>query len=168
MKKLLALVCLSLFSLGWNAAMASSAGEPADQTKTVKTGKSQASALTGDDNVIHITIPKKLNIKDKVFLVNKTKGVIEKAAIVLDDNGTTSTVGFANNVGPGDLFEVASYQDNKLKKLKGKDLLIKIKGERNQGPTQGNVATYDYKVNLSEKNHDLYITVTSFGNPLDF
>ncbi|MCC8038296.1 MAG: hypothetical protein LIP02_09230 [Bacteroidales bacterium] len=168
MKKLLTFVCLSIFCPCWTTAMATSTGLAADQPKTVKTGKSQASAQTGEDNVIHITIPKKLNIKDKVFLVNKTKGTIEKAAIVLEENGTTTTVGFANNVGPGDVFEVASYQDNKLKKLKGKNLLIKIKGEKAKGENQGGVSTYDYKVDLSEKSHDLYITVTSSGNPLDF
>lgn len=153
------------------------------------------------DHVIFVEVPKKLNIKDKIFLVNHTQTSILQAVVVLMTGNSYKTVGNASLVTPGSRFEMASYDDNWLKKLKGKTIGIKIKGAKkaiadisSTGVVGGGFAiggfgvgvqhqevkaedlnnispeliTYDYSVQLSEEDHDLYITVTNGGNAFDF
>lgn len=152
-------------------------------------------------DVIFLQVPKKLNIKDKIFLVNHSQTTILQAVVAIVSDDTLTPIGNATLVSPGGRFEMASFSDNNLKKLKGQKIGIKIKGVKKilgdtnkTGIVGGSLATgpvglgiehreikaeelnnidpslitYDYKVSLSEQNHDLYITVTSGSNTFDF
>ncbi len=67
-------------------------------------------------------------IKDKIFLVNRSETTILQAVVVLMTGDSYTTIGNASLVSPGSRFEMASYSNNWLKKLKGQTLGIKIKG----------------------------------------
>lgn len=85
-------------------------------------------AKVNDNHVIYVEVPKKLNIKDKIFLVNRSGTTILQAVVVLMYGNSYTTIGNASLVNPGSRFEMASYSNNWLKKLKGQTLGIKIKG----------------------------------------
>lgn len=81
-----------------------------------------------ESNIIYVEVPKKLNIKDKIFLVNRSQTTILQAVVVLMSGDSYTTIGNASLVNPGSSFEMASYSGNWLKKLKGQTIGIKIKG----------------------------------------
>lgn len=81
-----------------------------------------------ESNIIYVEVPKKLNIKDKIFLVNRSQTTILQAVVVLMSGESYTTIGNASLVNPGSSFEMASYSGNWLKKLKGQTIGIKIKG----------------------------------------
>lgn len=80
------------------------------------------------DHIIYVEVPRKLNIKDKIILVNHTQTSILQAVVVLMKGSSYTIIGNASLVTPGNRFEMASYDDNWLKRLKGHTIGIKIKG----------------------------------------
>lgn len=128
--------------------------------------------------VIRVTVPATLNIKDYVFVVNKSPYLIARMAVAVDEgDGNFTTIGSTAYLANGKTVELASYDDNKLKQLRGKDLLIKIKGYTTPSAADAfggedddedsRKVTYDFAVKLSEQNHDLYITVEG-ASVMDF
>lgn len=158
-------------------------GTPNKSVKTRKMDKSSDAGMVLDkkNGVIYVHVSKNLNIKDKIYLVNHSPYMIEQAILALMVDSVATPIGSASNVGPGTRFELASYSNNRLKKLKGQTLAIKIKGIMNSESPSNPFAvfeekekesplevTYDFIVALSEDRHDLYITVTSGENSFDF
>ncbi len=179
MKKILLLLCLAC--CGMAAAAQDGAG---------KTGNDSTRASQG---VFYKEIPKRLNIKDKVFLVNRTPFWIVQAmvAVVDDRDGSLTPLGSAALVAPNESWELASFSDNNLKYLRGKRLAIKVKGSRKMlAASRTDVSTpygsvgvqrrnidqetlnslqpedfvYDFGAVLYEANHDLYIRIVNMGD----
>ncbi|MBR4130792.1 MAG: hypothetical protein IKU02_07735 [Bacteroidaceae bacterium] len=146
-----------------------------------------------NDHVFYKTIPQNLNIKDKIFIQNKSPYYILQVAVAIpDENGELVPLGLSSHISPNETWELASFENNYLKKLRGKSIAIKAKaakiavGENNNtsvwtpfggigvahkelDPTILNSIkpsdiTYDFNANLFEENHDLYIVLFSKGN----
>lgn len=158
-------------------------GTPNKSVKNRKMDKAPDSSKVIDkkNGIIYVHVDKNLNIKDKIFLVNHSPYMIEQVVLALMVDSVATPIGSASNIAPGTRFELASYSNNRLKKLKGQTLAIKIKGIMNpENPTDPFAVfeenkteaplefTYDFNVALSEDRHDLYITVTSGENSFDF
>ncbi len=136
------------------------------------------------------TVPSEMNIKDKIFIENASPFTILQAVVaVCDDNGTLQPVATTSFVTPATVREIADFDSNGLKRLRGCKLAIKVKGAKsipagsrstevhtpfgNVTVRQQNVdpavinnvpatdVVYDFDAELSEKNHDLYIKVIS-------
>lgn len=125
-----------------------------------------------DSTIIYIKVPSNLKVNDKIFLVNQSTYQILQAAVVLIDNGITVQLGRAMNVSPGCKYEMASFDNNWLKNIRGKTLGIKVKGQEDTNISSeaktNQETTYDFNVTLLEDSHDLYIIVNSNSNTLDF
>ena len=136
-----------------------------------------------------IEVPKKLNIKDKIFVQNNTQYLILQMVVAVDyGDGNFVSVGNASYIGSNVAVEIASFSDNSLKHLRGKRLLIKVKGVKINPIVDGakvNVntplahvhvdtreidkdflkdidesqITYDFHARLYENSHDLYIDI---------
>ena len=136
-------------------------------------------------------VPQKLNIKDKIILQNQTPYLILQAVVALQDE-TGKYVPLANTafLAPNETIELIDFADNGLKKLRGRQLSIKIKGSKKIFGTnstsvytpRGSVGVhhrdldpeiinniksedivYDFDAVLYEANHDLYIQVMYKG-----
>lgn len=103
-------------------------GDTPSKEETKASTATDSIAKVNDNHVIYVEVPKKLNIKDKIFLVNRSETSILQAVVVLMSGDSYTTIGNASLVSPGSRFEMASYSNNWLKKLKGQTLGIKIKG----------------------------------------
>jgi len=127
-------------------------------------------------------VPQKLNIKDKIFITNKSPCLIQYLVVaVIDEALKFVPVGSAKNISPNKNFEFVSYEDNKLKQLKGKVIAIKTKGikkftvgkdEDYTFTDDSSNVTYSFNAVLKEDRHDLYIEITGKdkyeGNIMDF
>lgn len=108
-----------------------------------------------------------LNIKDKIFVVNKSQHYIQQLAIVkFNKFGEIEVVCIHPKIiAPGQTCEIASYDDEELERLHKQTLAFKIKGSRkSQSDADDKDVTYKFNVKLSEEDHDLYVEVSK---PLD-
>lgn len=175
MKKLLFLALVSLMPIGLQAQ------ENCDSTNN------------SNQNIIYKIVPKKnFWIKDKIFIENKSPFYILQVVVAIEDqNGEFQPLGSATYIAPSEIYELASYRNNSLKKLKGQRIAIKAKGvkllvgesnQTNVWTPYGSVGvkhkeldndminnikpsdiTYDFEAKLYEANHDLYIELYSTG-----
>lgn len=170
--------------------MTAASAQNNDSTATLQQG--------GQGNgLFSVTVPTKLNIKDKVFVQNKSPYfILQMVVAVKNDDGTTTTIGVASNLAPGKATEIASYDNNKLKRLRGCELVIKAKGKKVNVALDGAdvdvhtpygqvkvdnqhiraedwekienaETTYSFRARLFEENHDLYIQMEGL-DALDF
>ena len=93
----------------------------------------------------------------------------------INETAKLEIVAVTSNISPGQQIELASFNDNELKKIKNRTLVMKVKGSKGPISNQGNDAsqselTYNFKASLSENRHDLYIDITRQGGDeiLDF
>lgn len=131
----------------------------------------------GSDVIIK-QIPKTFKINDNVYLVNKSPYHILHAIVAKVENGQYTPLGSATGLAPNDNIEIAAFSDNKLKKLRGSSLAIKVKALKKpieQITDLDNVdpedLTYNFDVILSENRHDLIIEVImkrASGDIMDF
>lgn len=162
-------------------------------------GQEKKDSTSFSDNVLNVTVPQKLKIKDKIFLVNKSPYLILQAMVALPKpDGNFEPLGTANVLAPDETSQVASYDNNWLKNLRGKTLSIKVKAAKvftaqsrtGVATPMGDVGvahteissdlinnidpkdiTYSFNVKFYEANHDLYIEVYYKGdgkNVMDF
>lgn len=130
--------------------------------------------FNNDKGVIFKKVPQELELKDKIFLVNKSAYEITHAALALvENNGNYQPIASMDGLAPGDTYELISYSDNELANLRGRVIAIKIRGKKGFKDTDDSDpnAFYDFDASLSEESHDLYIDVTSTGhggNMMDF
>jgi hypothetical protein len=125
---LIVATCISNSSLAQTCGTAD-AESSAATADTISAPSKNANANAADtSNVIYVHIPKKLNIKDKIFLVNRSQTTILQAAVVLVSEGCFTSLGAATLVMPNGVYEMASFSDNGLKRLKDQTIGIKIKG----------------------------------------
>lgn len=114
---------------------------------------------SNDKGVIFKKIPKDLDIKDKIFIVNRSSYTIVHAAVAyLGSNGTYIPIASMDKLAPGETHELIAYSDNELRDLCGKVIAIKVKG---QTADDADKSTYNFDATLSEDRHDLYIEVSS-------
>ena len=99
-------------------------------------------------NAFYVNVPKQLNLKDNVFVVNNSSCVILQmmAAVDYDGTGNYVTLGQASFLNRGGEAKIASFDDNKLKNVRGKNLVLKVKGAKiknnvGNGGAQVNVDT---------------------------
>ncbi len=131
-----------------------------------------------NDGVIIKQIPKSFKINDNVYLVNKTPYHILHAIVATVNGSAYTPIGSATGLNPNAQIEIAAYSDNKLKKLRGSSLAIKVKALKrpieqindldNINPDD---LTYNFDVILSENRHDLIIEIIekrTSGNIMDF
>lgn len=173
MKKLFLLTIMALFAFVLNAQI-------------------EMSANNLSKNIIYKTIPKKLHIQDKIIIKNKSPYYLLQMVVAIPkENGDLEPLGFASQIAPNMTFTMANFKNNSLKKLRGKTIAIKAKGEKfyvneHNGPsialsnesssieskeidpeTSNNLkeenVTYNFDVNLYEDWHDLYIEIYSSG-----
>lgn len=130
--------------------------------------------FNNDKGVIFKRVPQELDLKDKVFIVNKSAFEITHAALALVENtGNYQPIASMDGLAPGDTYELISYSDNELANLRGRVIALKIRGKKGFKVTDDSDANafYDFNASLSEESHDLYIEVTSTGhggNMMDF
>lgn len=103
-------------------------GDAPSKYETKSPENKDSIAKVNANHVIYVEVPKKLNIKDKIYLVNRSETTILQAVVVLMSGDSYTTIGNASLVSPGSSFEMASYSGDWLKNLKGRTLGIKIKG----------------------------------------
>lgn len=173
MKRGYILFCISLLSLCSYAQMNATFGSArvkAERYYASKVQETMDSIKRKDPKVFCVAVGK-LNIKDKVFVTNKTTYYIEKAVIgFIDLNMKFQTIATASNVSPGQKTEIISFDKNGLETVQKRALVLKVKGSNN-GNTQeneevkssfeadANSITYDFDAILSEVRHDLYIDI---------
>lgn len=125
--------------------------------------------VSNSNNFIVLNVPKKLSIKDKIIVYNKSPYYIVKTAVGLcEDDGEMTLLGTANGIAPNTTVEIASFRNNDLKLLRGKKIAIKAKGTKdydknNVNDIDDSSATYDFIANVYEYKHDLYIELKSKG-----
>ena len=140
-----------------------------------------------DSSIIYVQIPPKMKINDKIFVVNKTPNLIVHMVVALpNEEGSMESLGSSCYITPNKTVEIASFDNNGLKKLRGKTIAVKAKGIKTSIEIQGkrvnvldvdnqkfNVEMvnslknedflYDFKTIIYEANHDLYIELHSKG-----
>ncbi len=154
-------------------------------------GYAQQSEDNSPKGVFYKDVPQKLDIKDKIFIQNKTPYLIIQSVVALvDPKGELIPLGSTSYVSPKETYEIASFKDNKLKELRGKRIAIKIKGSKKLVGTNntsvytpfGSVGVhhqdlspeilnnikpediiYDFDAVLLEGSHDLYIQIMYKG-----
>ena len=149
MKKFLSFVCLVLLSL----------------TATAQT-----------NNVIIKQIPKNFKINDNIKVVNKSPYHILQIVVSQAKTGWYLLLGEGTNISSNDEVEIASFSNNKLKKLRGQTIAVKVKALKRplaQIDDLDNIdskdLTYNFDVRLSENRHDLIIEVIRpSGHIMDF
>ncbi|MCM1338033.1 MAG: hypothetical protein NC187_10220 [Candidatus Amulumruptor caecigallinarius] len=192
---------ITLSSLVSNAQTAERDSTVNATSEVTQSATGSATDIAQDTHIMYIDVPENLNIKDKIFLVNKSQTTILQSAVALKTGKTLSPLGSTTIILPGGKATMASFSHNKLKRLKGQTIALKIKGVRkalsdvqSTGIAGGSfttgsfgvgivkneiraeelnnidpaLITYDYTPQLSEANHDLYITVSSGSNTFDF
>ena len=132
------------------------------------------------DNVIIKQVPQKFKINDKIILVNKSPYHILQAVIALcKENGDYLPLAApATSIASNQEVEYASFEYNRLKQLKGRNIAIKVKALKRPieqiddlDSVNPEDITYNFDVTLSENRHDLIITISSksaSGNVMDF
>lgn len=143
-------------------------------------------------NIIYKEVPKKLRIRDKIFIQNKSPYYILQIVVAVPlENGNLEPLGSCAYIAPNETFEFASFKNNALKKLKGKTIAVKVKGAKRimGGQNRTNVwtpygsvgvnhkdldpeiinkikpedITYSFDVRFFEDRHDLFIEVFNGG-----
>lgn len=199
MKRILLIVCAMLSACGVMAQNDTDDVYNVRQEKTVVTA--EATDTAKDDRtkgVFFMQIPRNLNIKDNVFVQNRSPYFIMQMVVAVDmvGNGDFIPIGQASYVPVGKAVKIASYDDNNLRRLRGKTLLFKVKGAKVNPSSSGaqvdvytpygsvNVdnrrvdmdvvknikpsdITYDFRARVFESDHDLYIQLES-KDLLDF
>ena len=130
------------------------------QIVAIRTQQAVDSIKSLDKNIFFKRIPR-LKIKDKVF----------------SKNYTLTQIGTAGSLAPGETKELASFEDNDLKKFRGKVIAMKVKGVKsvivqNNGSISSianeSDVTYDFDARFSENRHDLYIEIVNNEGIMDF
>lgn len=125
------------------------------------------STATQNDNVMYKTVEKNLNIKDNIIVQNKSPYLILQIMVALpnEEKGFVP-IGSASYIAVNEAREIASYDNNGLKFLRGKTIAIKIKGAKvaiTENDIKDEDITYNFDATLFEANHDLYIQVNYKG-----
>lgn len=154
---------------------------------TMAQAGADSATTAGTGHVLTVAIPKSLNIKDNIFLVNKSPYLILQAMVALPQpDGNFEPVGTTTLLAADERALIASYANNGLKRLRGTTIAVKVKGakviagQKRTGVVtpMGDVGaatteispdlvnnidpkdvTYDYDVRIYEAHHDLYIEV---------
>ena len=165
------------------------------QRSTVEMKETDSMKNDRNKGLIYFQVPKKLNIKDKVIVKNNSPYTILQMVMAADilGQGEYEVIGQASYLAPGVASEICSWSDNALKRLRGKNLLLKIKGAKVSPIIQGNKVdvfammgevhvgnrkidkdalknirpddiTYDFRVRYGEADHDLYLYVEGTDN----
>ena len=158
----------------------------------VKAQETTKSSLE-DSHVFYKTVPQKLAIRDKIFIQNNSPYYILQIVVAIpDENGELVPLGSSAHISPNETWELASFKNRYLKKLRGNKIAIKAKaaklavGENNNtkvwtpfgdmgvrhkeldpailNSIKPSDITYDFDAILSEADHDLYIEVFHKGN----
>ena len=147
------------------------------QIVAIRTQQAVDSIKSLDKNIFFKRIPR-LKIKDKVFIVNKTNHYIVQAVVTaISKNYTLTQIGTEGSLAPGETKELASFEDNDLKKFRGKVIAMKVKGVKsvivqNNGSISSianeSDVTYDFDARFSANRHDLYIEIVNNEGIMDF
>ena len=105
-------------------------------------------------NIIFKLVSHKLNLKDKIIVSNQSSYTLLQVAVCLAEDNKLKPLGTCTNIEPGESGEIASYEDNALKKLQSRTIGIKAKGVK-KGDSED--VTYEFEVKLLEDRHDLII-----------
>ncbi len=173
---ILLVICISgTFASSQNIKKVKKQGKSKREELYQKTQNVIDSLKNADSRIFFVEVGK-LNIKDKIFLSNKSSYYIQNAMVgFINETAKLEIVAVTSNISPGQQIELASFNDNELKKIKNRTLVMKVKGSKGPISNQGNDAsqselTYNFKASLSENRHDLYIDITRQGGDeiLDF
>ncbi len=154
---------------------------------TMAQSSADSATTAGTGNVLNVAIPQSLNIKDNIFLVNKSPYLILQAMVALPQpDGNFEPLGTTTLLAADERAQIASFANNSLKRLRGKTIAVKVKGakviagQKRSGVVtpMGDVGaatteissdlvnnidpkdiTYDFDVRIYEAHHDLYIEV---------
>lgn len=121
--------CFFIIIVALALALGGSAFSCAAQEASAVTAPDSVEAPGSDPKLIVIDIPKKMKIEDKIKIVNNTQTTILQAAVVLiNDDSSITPLASIGTVHPGFTVEMASFDDEWLKKIRGKRIGIKVKG----------------------------------------
>lgn len=168
-KKRLGGSTVSISLAGENASSGETAGADAFAVLlSEETGDLYVYVLDNDKGVIFKQVPKSLDLKDKIIIVNNSAYTIQQAAVAMvGEHGGYKPIAGMGKLMPGSSYEMVAYKDNGLAQLRGKIIALKIKGVKTDDDGEsfvGSKPSYDFQASLAENRHDLYITVTSSGN----
>lgn len=102
---------------------------------------------------------------------------MQAVVTAISKNYTLTQIGTAGSLAPGETKELASFEDNDLKKFRGKVIAMKVKGVKsvivqNNGSISSianeSDVTYDFDARFSENRHDLYIEIVNNEGIMDF
>ena len=148
MKKILLFLCMAVFGL--NIGLAQS--------------------QNNDETVIYVKVPKKFKIKHQIEVVNASPFWIDKAVVALAEDNSLSPICILNHIAPGKDEDYHLRSQKSFRSLRGKTLAIKAKGikvGKNINLKKGELIaitdesqlTYSFKATLSNRHHNLYITL---------
>lgn len=127
------------------------------QTETKETAK------VVDNIIYYVDIPKRYHLKDKIIVKNNTNYYIGLVSIAICENEHFIALGSSMGLVPGKDYEVVSYRDNELKKLRSKKIAIKMKGFKpiidNEESEFINIKPNEFQIRAFENRHDLVIEV---------
>ena len=78
------------------------------------------------DNVTYYwNIPRNYHLKDKIIVINESSYYIGLVSVAVSENGQFKPLGSGSGLEPGKDYEIVSYKNNELRKLKNKNLIVK-------------------------------------------
>lgn len=116
----------------------------------------------GDQHIVYKVIPPNMRINDRIIVQNKSSYYILQVVVALvGSDNELHPLGSSVNIAPGATAEIASYDKNRLKKLRNRTIAIKAKATKGKDPANVDPSdiTYDFDVDLSDVRHDLYINL---------
>ena len=119
--------------------------------------------MTSEKSIVKI-ISQKMDVNDKVFVINSTPyTLLETTVLIYGTDGNYQTVCNIKNTKSGEKIEAASFDDNKLRIVKGKPVVIRTKILK-EGVIAENSKFGDEDVLIAvlyEEDHDLYVELVN-------
>lgn len=116
------------------------------------------------DNVTYYwNIPRNYHLKDKIIVINESSYYIGLVSVAVSENGQFKPLGSGSGLESGKDYEIVSYKNNELRKLKNKKIAIKMRGFRSiiddQESDSKSINPDDLQIRVYESRHDLVIVV---------
>lgn len=112
------------------------------------------------------------DLKDRILVDNRSAYLVEQVVVAEVIDHDLRPLGSCNNVEPMGKCEVATFERNGLRRLKGRTIAIKAKGLKRAGDGKNitDEYTYDFEARVYEYKHDLYIELYTTSGPgfMDF
>lgn len=119
--------------------------------------------MTSEKSIVKL-ISQKMDVNDKVFVINSTPYTLMNTEILIyKTDGEYQTICNISDTKSGQKIEAASFEDNNLRIVKGKPLIVRVKILK-EGKLAENSKFGDEDVLIAvlyEEDHDLYVELVN-------